>query len=174
MDQDNLARWVEQISKGFSLPVKHVMAVATLLSEDATIPFIARYRKELTGSMDEVMISKIRDRLEQLNELDQRRETIISSIEKQEKLTPELMQKGRPLRKKKALSPWQKKFLIRTVSTSTKLLQHLLIPRKVSRTPRRLWMERATSSANGSTKIRKPVKTFANYSGTKVLSNPSS
>ena len=92
MDQDNIARWVEQISKELSLPVKNVKAVATLLSEDATIPFIARYRKEMTGSMDEVMISKIRDRIEQLDELDKRREAIITSIEKQDKLTPELMQ----------------------------------------------------------------------------------
>jgi protein Tex len=92
MDQDNIARWVEQISKEFTLPLKNVKAVATLLSEDATIPFISRYRKEMTGSMDEVMISKIRDRLEQLSELDKRREAIIASIEKQEKLTPELMQ----------------------------------------------------------------------------------
>ena len=95
MDQDNIARWVEQISKELSLPVKNVKAVATLLSEDATIPFIARYRKEMTGSMDEVMISKIRDRIEQLDELDKRREAIISSIEKQDKLTPELMQTHR-------------------------------------------------------------------------------
>ena len=92
MDQDNIARWVEQISKELSLHVKNVKAVATLLSEDATIPFIARYRKEMTGSMDEVMISKIRDRIEQLDELDKRREAIITSIEKQDKLTPELMQ----------------------------------------------------------------------------------
>lgn len=92
MDQENIARWVDQISKEFSLPQKYVKAVATLLSEDATIPFISRYRKEMTGSMDEVMIGKIRDRIEQLSELDKRREAIITSIEKQDKLTPELMQ----------------------------------------------------------------------------------
>jgi uncharacterized protein len=92
MDQENIARWVDQISKEFSLPQKYVNAVATLLSEDATIPFISRYRKEMTGSMDEVMIGKIRDRIEQLSELDKRREAIITSIEKQDKLTPELMQ----------------------------------------------------------------------------------
>lgn len=92
MDQDNIARWVEQISKEFSLPLKNVKAVATLLTEGATIPFISRYRKEMTGSMDEVIIAKVRDRLEQLDELDKRREAIISSIEKQGKLTPELMQ----------------------------------------------------------------------------------
>ena len=61
-----------------------------LLDEGATIPFIARYRKEMTGSMDEVIIAKVRDRLNQLKELDSRRETIIRSLKEQEKLTPEL------------------------------------------------------------------------------------
>jgi uncharacterized protein len=61
-----------------------------LLDEGATIPFIARYRKEMTGSMDEVVIAQIRDRLNQLKELDSRRETIIRSLTEQEKLTPEL------------------------------------------------------------------------------------
>lgn len=92
MEQENIARWIEQITKEFSLQQKNVKAVAELLTEGATIPFIARYRKELTGTMDEVMITNIRDRLEQLRELDKRRETIIASIEKQGKLTPELMQ----------------------------------------------------------------------------------
>jgi uncharacterized protein len=92
MEQENIARWVEQISKEFSLQLKNVRAVADLLAEGATIPFISRYRKEMTGSMDEVMIANVRDRMEQLHELDKRRESIISSIEKQGKLTPELMQ----------------------------------------------------------------------------------
>lgn len=91
MEQENISRWVEQITKEFSLQLKNVKAVAELLAEGGTIPFIARYRKELTGSMDEVMIANIRDRIEQLRELDKRREAIISSIEKQGKLTPELM-----------------------------------------------------------------------------------
>lgn len=91
MEQENLARWVEQIAKEFSQPLKNVKAVGDLLAEGATIPFISRYRKEMTGSMDEVMITNIRDRIEQLRELDKRREAIISSIEKQGKLTPELM-----------------------------------------------------------------------------------
>jgi uncharacterized protein len=91
MEQENISRWVEQITKEFSLQKKNVTAVADLLSEGATVPFMARYRKELTGSMDEVMITNIRDRLEQLRELDKRREAIITSIEKQGKLTPDLM-----------------------------------------------------------------------------------
>jgi protein Tex len=91
MEQENLARWVEQMAKEFSLPVKNVRALADLLAEGATVPFISRYRKEMTGSMDEVMITNVRDRIEQLRELDKRREAIISSVEKQGKLTPELM-----------------------------------------------------------------------------------
>ena len=93
MEQENISRWIEQITRELSLQQKNVKAVAELLSEGATIPFISRYRKELTGSMDEVMIANVRDRLEQLRELDKRREAIISSIEKQGKLTPDLMQK---------------------------------------------------------------------------------
>ena len=91
MEQENISRWIGQITKEFSLQQKHVKAVADLLTGGGTIPFIARYRKELTGSMDEVQIANIRDRLEQLHELDKRRESIISSIEKQGKLTPEVM-----------------------------------------------------------------------------------
>jgi uncharacterized protein len=91
MEQENLARWTDQISKEVSQPLKNVRAVAELLAEGSTIPFISRYRKEMTGSMDEVMIATIRDRIDQLRELDKRREAVISSIEKQGKLTPELM-----------------------------------------------------------------------------------
>jgi uncharacterized protein len=92
MESENINRWVEQISKEFSLQVKHVKAVANLLQEGSTVPFISRYRKEMTGSLDEVMITNIRERLSQLQELDARRESIISSIEKQGKLSLELMQ----------------------------------------------------------------------------------
>jgi uncharacterized protein len=91
MEQENLARWTDQISKEVSQPLKNVRAVAELLAEGSTIPFISRYRKEMTGSMDEVMIATIRDRIDQLRELDKRREAVITSIEKQGKLTPELM-----------------------------------------------------------------------------------
>jgi protein Tex len=91
MEQENLSRWVDMISKEINQPIKNVNAVAQLLLEGSTIPFISRYRKEMTGSMDEVMITTIRDRIEQLRELDKRREAVINSIEKQGKLTPELM-----------------------------------------------------------------------------------
>lgn len=67
-----------------------VQNVITLLESGATIPFIARYRKEMTGSMDEVMIEAIRNRLAQLKDLDSRRDAILKSLKEQEKLTPEL------------------------------------------------------------------------------------
>ncbi|HEU5291702.1 MAG TPA: Tex family protein [Cyclobacteriaceae bacterium] len=89
--EENLLRWTDQIAKELSQSVKHVRAVAELLGGGSTVPFISRYRKEMTGSMDEVMITTIRDRIEQLQELDKRKEAVISSIEKQGKLTPELM-----------------------------------------------------------------------------------
>ncbi len=79
-----------QIASELSLQDKFVSAVITMLDEGATIPFMARYRKERTGSMDEVDIAKVRDRYEQLQELESRKEAVIKSIEKQEKLTPEL------------------------------------------------------------------------------------
>ena len=69
---------------------KQVGSVALLLSEGATVPFIARYRKEATGSLDEVAITTIRDRLEQLAELDKRREAILQSLEEHGHLTDEL------------------------------------------------------------------------------------
>ena len=67
-----------------------VHSVESLISEGATVPFIARYRKEQTGSLDEVVITQVRDRLAQLAELDKRREAILKSLEERELLTEEL------------------------------------------------------------------------------------
>ncbi len=72
---------------------KQVQACAALLDEGATVPFISRYRKEATGSLDEVAVFAIRDRLEQLRELDKRREAILKSLEESGKLTEELKAK---------------------------------------------------------------------------------
>lgn len=81
---------VNTIAAELNLKPQNVKAVIDLLSEGSTIPFIARYRKEVTGSMDEVQLMSIRDRNEQLVALAERREAILKSIEKQEKLTPQL------------------------------------------------------------------------------------
>ncbi|HNW88660.1 MAG TPA: Tex family protein [Bacteroidales bacterium] len=81
---------VEKIAKELGFQARQVENTIYLLNNSATIPFIARYRKELTGSLDEVEIGNIRDRNIQLVELDKRRESILESIKEQEKLTPEL------------------------------------------------------------------------------------
>jgi uncharacterized protein len=81
---------VNTIASELNLKPQHVKAVIDLLTEGSTIPFIARYRKELTGSMDEVQLAAIRDRNEQLVALAERKDAILKSIEKQEKLTPQL------------------------------------------------------------------------------------
>jgi uncharacterized protein len=81
---------IEKISSELDLRNSQVDAVAVLLEEDATVPFIARYRKEATDSLDEVMVTAIRDRLQQLKELDQRRESVLKSLEEQGHLTDEL------------------------------------------------------------------------------------
>src|SRR6187401_2444880 len=73
-----------------NIALKKVEAVAALLEEDATMPFIARYRKEATGSLDEVAIAAIRDRLAQLAALDKRRAAIASSLAERDLLTAEL------------------------------------------------------------------------------------
>ena len=78
------------IALQLQLPVQQVARTIQLLESGCTIPFIARYRKEATGSLDEVQVAAIRDALLKLKELDARREAIIESIDKQEKLTPEL------------------------------------------------------------------------------------
>lgn len=79
-----------KIAAEVNLKAEQVQCVVELLAGGATIPFIARYRKEMTGSLDEVVLAAIRDRHEQLTELDKRKEAILKSIEKQEKLTPAL------------------------------------------------------------------------------------
>src|SRR6478609_2411582 len=81
---------ISRIATELNLNIHQVEAVVDLLAKGATIPFMARYRKEMTGSLDEVVLAAIRDRHEQLLELDKRKEAILKSIEKQEKLTPAL------------------------------------------------------------------------------------
>ena len=82
-----------KIAQELKLTVEAVRNTVDLLNEGATIPFIARYRKEATGSLNEVVITQIRDRLRQLLELETRREYILQSIREQGKLTDELRKK---------------------------------------------------------------------------------
>ncbi len=81
------------ISKLLNISLKNVEATIGLLSEGATIPFISRYRKEVTGGLDEVQIAKISDLNDKYIELEKRKEFVIKTITEQEKLTPELENK---------------------------------------------------------------------------------
>ncbi|MGC2423314.1 MAG: Tex family protein [Nitrospirota bacterium] len=83
-------KYFEKISRELGLGIGQVKATAALIGEGATVPFIARYRKEATGSMDEVAVAAVRDRLAQLVELDKRREAILKSLDEQGVLTDEL------------------------------------------------------------------------------------
>ncbi len=83
-------RFLQAIATELQVPTPKVAAAAQLLADGATIPFIARYRKELTGSLDEVAVTAIRDRLEQLQALVQRREAIVKSLEERQLLTDDL------------------------------------------------------------------------------------
>ncbi|MFP4293108.1 MAG: Tex family protein [Cyclobacteriaceae bacterium] len=84
---------IDIIAEELKLKASQVEATVRLLDEGGTVPFISRYRKEMTGSLDEVAITQIRDRTHQLRELDKRRESILKSIEEQGKLTDELAAK---------------------------------------------------------------------------------
>ena len=82
--------YFEKIAAECSVRPLQVKAVSDLLEEGATIPFMARYRKEATGSLDEVVITTVRDRLAQLRELDERRVSILKSLEERNVLTEDL------------------------------------------------------------------------------------
>jgi len=84
---------LNKIADELSLSLMQVKAAALLLKEGGTVPFIARYRKEVTGSLDEVNITAIRDRTAQLEALDDRRESILKSLKERELLTDDLNEK---------------------------------------------------------------------------------
>ncbi len=78
------------IAKLLNISLKSLTAAIALLEEGATVPFIARYRKEATGNLDEVQIRDIQEKLEYFRDLEERRETVLGSIAEQGKLTPAL------------------------------------------------------------------------------------
>jgi protein Tex len=82
-----------KIAAELKIAEESVKSTVELLDEGGTVPFISRYRKEMTGSMDEVQITAIRDRIIQLRDLDKRREAILKSLKEQNKLTKELEDK---------------------------------------------------------------------------------
>ncbi|MFA6832647.1 MAG: Tex-like N-terminal domain-containing protein, partial [Bacteroidaceae bacterium] len=81
------------ISKNLNIPITGVSNTIMLLDDGCTIPFISRYRKERTGSLDEVQITDISVMYDKLKELIKRKETVVITIEEQGKLTSELSKK---------------------------------------------------------------------------------
>ena len=82
---------IEQIiSRRLQIPLHQVQGTVCLLREGATIPFISRYRKEATGSLDEVQVASVKEWLDRLTELETRKQTVLTTIEGQGRLTPEL------------------------------------------------------------------------------------
>ncbi|MDR3100642.1 MAG: RNA-binding transcriptional accessory protein, partial [Paraburkholderia sp.] len=81
---------VQRIASELTVQPRQVAAAVQLLDEGATVPFIARYRKEVTGNLDDTQLRTLEERLLYLRELEDRRATILASIEEQGKLTDEL------------------------------------------------------------------------------------
>jgi len=90
MSASRTATHIQTIAGEMSLATWQVEATARLFAEGATVPFISRYRKEATGSLDEVAVTSVRDRLEQLAELAKRRAAILKSLVERDLLTPDL------------------------------------------------------------------------------------
>jgi protein Tex len=91
--QPSAAELIARIAAELEITIPSVAAVVRLMDEGGTVPFIARYRKEATGGLDEVQIRTIGERHEYLKELETRRVAVIAEIDKQGKLTPELLAK---------------------------------------------------------------------------------
>ena len=87
---DSSARIFETIAEEIGAEPRQVAAAVGLLDEGATVPFVARYRKEATGGLDDTQLRKLSERLVYLRELEERRVTIVDSIRSQGKLTDEL------------------------------------------------------------------------------------
>ena len=90
MSNDNVAKRSQLIAERTGLKEKYVRGVVDLLQEGATVPFISRYRKEATGGMTDVEVAQVAAELDKVTELEHRKEFILSTIEGQGKLTPEL------------------------------------------------------------------------------------
>ena len=83
-------KYSQQIAATLNLSLKQVANIFDLHSEGSTIPFIARYRKEATGNLDEVVIGNVIEQIKYFQELEKRKETILKTIEEAGKLTPAL------------------------------------------------------------------------------------
>jgi hypothetical protein len=134
-------RHAAKIAEHLQLKIHQVNAAGELLDGGATIPFIARYRKEATGALDEVIVASIRDSLDAIRELDKRRESILGALEESGKLS-ELPKSspsskistfltgrsgapGRLWQGKRVWSPWRRGSSLRSRSLSGRRRSHL-------------------------------------------------
>ena len=128
-DKITLMNHPEQIASQLNVRSSQVTAVINLLDEGNTVPFIARYRKEMTGSLDDEQIRIVADELVRLRALDERRATILASIEEQGKLTPELRESIHAAATQTALedlyAPYKKKRRTRAMVAREKGLEPL-------------------------------------------------
>jgi len=149
----------KKIATELSIAEKQVSSTAALLDEGATVPFISRYRKEMTGTLDEVQVTAIRDRLVQLRELDKRREAILKSLTELGKLTPELEQQINDAETMVALEdiylPYRPKRKTRASAAREKGLQplklkllNILTKKKVLTMRKKHWRVRGILSPN--------------------------
>ena len=88
---------LRHVVRGLDLPLNQVQAVVELLDEGNTVPFITRYRKDQTGGLDEEQVREIQSRLTKMRLLAERKQTILRSIEAQDKLSEKLAQQTKPL-----------------------------------------------------------------------------
>lgn len=88
--QKNMVLFYQMISSSLGIPEKQIKSTLQLLEEGATIPFISRYRKEVTGGLDEVQIEQIKEQNDKLSDIAKRKETILKTIDEQGKLTAEI------------------------------------------------------------------------------------
>ncbi|GAJ14659.1 unnamed protein product, partial [marine sediment metagenome] len=93
LDANMNEKHLSKIAHELNIAVLQVQATARLLKDGGTVPFIARYRKEVTDSLDEIAITAIRDKMAQLETLDNRRESILKSLMERELLTDDLKEK---------------------------------------------------------------------------------
>lgn len=157
-----------QIAQELNVRPEQVIAAVTLIDDGNTVPFIARYRKEVTGGLDDTQLRNLDSRLAYLREMDDRRQTILKSIQEQGKLTPELEQailsadsKNRleisicltnrnaapkaKSRLKRVLSHWPIRCGRSLILTLKAKRQNTLMPRKASPTAKPHWMAHALS-----------------------------
>lgn len=156
----------QRIAEELSVRPEQVIATIEMLNEGSTVPFIARYRKEKTGGLDDTQLRTLEERLRYLTELEERRASVLESIREQEKLTPELEAQINEADTKTRLEdlylPYKKKrrtkaqiareagwsHFPRTCLTIRRLTrkprrQNLLMPKRALKTPRRPLMGRA-------------------------------